>query len=110
MLIDDDAVTGSLSAVEKLEALHGDVTVPRSAIAGARVVVNGMVEFHGCVRPPAPAFWGDHCGDAARPRRRGLRGLSRRASRRHARSSRRAYDRIVVTVDDPEGAVRWLAP
>jgi hypothetical protein len=33
LLIDGESVTVCLSAVEKLEALHGDVTVPRTAVA-----------------------------------------------------------------------------
>ena len=47
LLIDDWSVTVSLSAVEKIEALHGDVTVPRTAVVGARGVPDGMAEVHG---------------------------------------------------------------
>jgi hypothetical protein len=47
LLIDDRTVTVSLSAMEKIEALHGDVTVPRTAVAGARGVPDGMAEVHG---------------------------------------------------------------
>jgi len=32
VLIDDRTVTVSLSAAEKIEALHGNVTVPRAAV------------------------------------------------------------------------------
>ena len=45
--IDDWSVTVSLSAMEKLEALHGNVTVPRTAVVGARGVPDGMAEVHG---------------------------------------------------------------
>jgi hypothetical protein len=45
--IDDWSVTVSLSAVEKIEALHGDVTVPRTAVVSARGVPDGMAEVHG---------------------------------------------------------------
>jgi hypothetical protein len=44
--IDDDAVTVELSATEKMGALRGNVTVPRSAIMNARVVPDGMKELH----------------------------------------------------------------
>jgi hypothetical protein len=43
LIINDGDVTVSLSVVEKLEALHGDVTVPRSAVARVRIVPDGMV-------------------------------------------------------------------
>ncbi len=45
--IDDDALAVQLSAVEKIGALRGNVTVPRSAIMGARAVPDGMKELHG---------------------------------------------------------------
>ena len=32
LLIDDQEVTVSLAAAEKIEALHGNVTVPRAAV------------------------------------------------------------------------------
>src|SRR5579863_4664963 len=47
LLIDDSSVTVSLSAAEKIEALHGNVTVPRMAVTGARAVPDGLAEVHG---------------------------------------------------------------
>lgn len=47
VVIDAETVTVTLSAVEKIEALHGNVTVPRSAVTSARVVTDGMSELHG---------------------------------------------------------------
>jgi hypothetical protein len=47
LVISDDAVTLKLSGAEKIEALHGDVTVPRSAIVAVRAVPDGMAELHG---------------------------------------------------------------
>jgi hypothetical protein len=47
LLIDDRAVIVSLSPLEKLEALHGNVRVPRTAVIGARGVPDGMAELHG---------------------------------------------------------------
>ena len=44
LLVHDDVVTVSLSAVEKAEALHGDVQVPRAAVVSARMVPDGMDE------------------------------------------------------------------
>jgi hypothetical protein len=45
--IDDWSVTVALSAAEKIQALHGNVTVPRTSVTGARAVPDGMAEVHG---------------------------------------------------------------
>jgi hypothetical protein len=55
LLVDADVVTVSLSAVEKAEALHGDVSVPRAAVVSARAVPDGMAEVHG-LRMPGTGF------------------------------------------------------
>jgi hypothetical protein len=47
LLVTDDVVTVSLSAIEKAEAVHGDVSVPRTAVVSAQVVPDGMDEVHG---------------------------------------------------------------
>ena len=47
LLVEGDVVTVSLSVAEKVEALHGDVSVPRAAVLSARVVPDGMEEVHG---------------------------------------------------------------
>ena len=57
LLVNDDVVTISLSAVEKAEALHVDVQVPRAAVASARMVPDGMEEVHG-LRLPGTGFPG----------------------------------------------------
>ena len=51
LLIDDREVTVSLAAAEKIEALHGNVTVPRAAVVRARVVPDGLEEVHGLKMP-----------------------------------------------------------
>jgi hypothetical protein len=53
LIIDDQEVTVSLSAMEKLAALHGNVTVPRSAVVQVRPVSDGMAEVHGLRAPGA---------------------------------------------------------
>ena len=45
--IDDRTVTVALSSAEKIEALHGDLTVPRTAVVRARAVPDGLAEVHG---------------------------------------------------------------
>jgi hypothetical protein len=47
LVISDESVTLQLSLAEKAEALHGDLTLPRSAITAVRVVSSCMDEVHG---------------------------------------------------------------
>ena len=42
LVTDADSVTVTLSAAERVEALHRDVSVPRSAIVAVRAVPDGM--------------------------------------------------------------------
>ena len=49
LIIDGYNAVGA--AVEKAEALHGDVSVPRVAIVSARIVPDGMDEVHGLRLP-----------------------------------------------------------
>ncbi|HXW44188.1 MAG TPA: hypothetical protein VEL03_05350 [Streptosporangiaceae bacterium] len=46
-LITDDTVTVELSGLEKVEAGHGNLTIPRSAITSAEVVPDGMDQVRG---------------------------------------------------------------
>jgi len=54
VLVDGEFVKVALTGGEKLEALHTNVPVPRSAIARVRVVPDGIAEVHG-VRAPGTA-------------------------------------------------------
>ena len=47
LLIDQRRVTVCLSVLEKLEALHRNVTVPRTAVIAAREVPDGLAELRG---------------------------------------------------------------
>jgi hypothetical protein len=47
LLISDDAITVDMSRGEKLEAVHGNQTFPRSAITGIRAVPDSIAEVHG---------------------------------------------------------------
>lgn len=108
LLIDDHAVTVSLSAIEKAEALHGDVVVPRAAIVGVRMVQDGMEEIHGLKTSGT-----------------GLSGVIKAGTWRgnggsifavcHGRRpavvldlTGQPYDRIVVTVEHPDEALASL--
>ena len=47
LLIDDETVTVKLTALEKAEAVHGNVVVPRSAITAFWTVPDGQAEVAG---------------------------------------------------------------
>lgn len=108
LLIDDQEVTVSLSAVEKIEALHGNVTFPRTAVVRARVVPDGLEEVHG-LRMPGTGLPGVIMVGTWRD------GEMVTFAVCHGRRSAvvldladQVYDRIVVTVDHPDKAVARL--
>lgn len=108
MLIDDQEVTVSLSAAEKIEALHGNVTFPRAAVVRARVVPDGLEEVHG-LRMPGTGLPGVIMVGTWRD------GEMVTFAACHGRRSAvvldladQVYDRIVVTVDYPDKAVARL--
>ena len=101
LLIDDFTVTVSLSAVEKLEALHGNVTVPRTAVMAARTVPDGMAELHGI--SIGTGLPGVMMVGTVRGRDGVIFAVCR--GRRPAvvlDLSGASYDRIVVTTDDAD--------
>jgi hypothetical protein len=107
LLIDDHAVTVSLSAIEKAEALHGDVVVPRAAIVGVRMVQDGMEEIHGLKTSGTGLSGVIKAGT--------WRGGSSIFAVCHGRRpavvldlTGQPYDRIVVTVEHPDEVVAGL--
>jgi hypothetical protein len=106
--IDDDSVTVELSAAEKVECLHGDLVVPRSAVASARAVLDGMAEVHG-LRAPGTGVPGMVLAGTFRD------GGSRTFAVCHHRRPAvvleldgQSFDRVVVTVEDPQAVVDRL--
>ena len=100
LLVDDDD-TVSLSAVEKAEALHGDVSVPRAAVVSVRVVPDGLDEVHG-LRMPGTALPGVIMVGTWRDKQ----GVTFAVC--HGRQpavvvelTGQRYDRLVVTVENP---------
>jgi hypothetical protein len=106
--IDTDSVALHLSGAEKAESLHGDITYPRTSIAGVRVVSSGLDEVQGFKLVGA-----------------GIPGVMKVGTFRSERGSTFAtchgngpaividlvgehYDRIVVTLDDPEQVASQL--
>jgi hypothetical protein len=108
LIIDDLAIVVSLSALEKVEALRGDVTVPRSAVTRIRIVPDGMAEVHG-VRAPGTGLPGVIMVGVWRSET----GATFAACHGHGPAvvidlDGAQYDRLVVTVGDPEGVRRSL--
>jgi hypothetical protein len=108
VIIDDRTVVVSLSAIEKAEALHGDVCVPRSAVTTTRVVPDGMAEVHG-VRAPGTSLPGVIMVGVWRT------ATSAMFAACHGRGPAividldgAQFDRLVVTVGDPEHVQRSL--
>jgi hypothetical protein len=102
LLVNDDAVTVSLSAIEKVEALHGDVSVPRTAVVSARVVPDGLDEVHG-LRMPGTGLpgvimvgsWRDKHGITFAVCHGRRPAMVLELTGQH-------FDRIVVTVENPD--------
>jgi len=108
LLVHDDVVTVSLSAVEKAEAVHGDVSVPRAAVVSARIVPDGMDEVRG-LRMPGTGLPGVIMVGTWRDQ--GTVTFAVCHGRRPAvvlELSGQRYDRIVVTVEDPAEAAASL--
>jgi hypothetical protein len=108
LVISDESVTLELSTAEKAEALHRDLTVPRSAITGVRVVSSCMDEVHGfkLVGSGIPgvmmvgSFKGGDGSTFALCHGNGP-GLVLDLTGQH-------YDRIVVSIDNPEQVASQL--
>jgi hypothetical protein len=105
LLIDEGSVTVTLTTAEKFEALHGDVIIPRASVRDVRVVEDGMEEIHG-VKMPGTGFpgvvmvgtWRDTSGVT----------FAVCHGRRPAvvlELNGHPFDRVVVTVDNPEEAL-----
>ncbi len=102
LLIDDTSLTVELSAAEKLESVHGSLTVPRSAVRGVRAVPDGIAEVHG-LRAPGTGVPGvlvagtfrDHTGST-------FAVCHHRRPAVVVELAGQAYDRLVVTVEDPQ--------
>jgi hypothetical protein len=107
--ITDDTVTVVMSTAEKAEALHRDLSVPRSSVTGVRVVPDGMAEVHG-LKMPGTYFPGVIMVGTWMARD----GVTFTVCHGHGPAvvldlTGQHYDRIVVTVDNPDEAVRSLS-
>ena len=108
LVVDVDSVTVQLSAAEKLESLHSDVTVPRSSVTSARVAVDGIAEVHG-LRAPGTSVPGVLVvGTFHAQGRRTFAVCHRRRPAVVLELTGQAFDRLVVTVDAPQAVVDRL--
>jgi len=108
LLVNDDLVTVSLSAVEKAETVHGEMSVPRTAVVSARVVPDGMDEVHG-LRMPGTGLPGVIMVGTWRDKEKVTFAVCH--GRRPAvvlELAGQHYDRIVVTVENPDEVVASL--
>lgn len=106
--VDADSITVSLSTLEKVAAMHGDVTIARTSLLRARVVPNGLHEVHG-MRAPGTAV--PSLLKVGTWRKPGAATFAVCHGRRPAvvlELTGAHFDRLVVTVDDPEGTVAQL--
>ena len=106
--IDEHSLVIVLSPKERIQAFHGNVSVPRSAVADVRVVPDGMHEVHG-IRAPGTALPG--VTKVGTWRSAGATTFA--ACHGHAPAvvidlTGESYDRLVVTVQDPEAVQRSL--
>jgi hypothetical protein len=109
--IDDRTVSVALSSAEKIEALHGDLAVPRTAVVRARAVPDGLAEVHG--RRMATGWPGVSTVGTVRDLARDFDMVTFAVC--HGRQpavvldlADQPYDRIVVTVGNPDDIVSRL--
>jgi len=108
LTITDDSVTVELSGLEKVEAVHGSLTIPRSAITEAAVAPDGLAEVHGF---KLTGSWIP--GVIAAGIFRGSQGSTFAVCHGHKPAvvlhlTGQRNDIVVVTVDDPEEVVAAL--
>ena len=111
VLMDDRTVTVALSVTEKIEALHGDLAVPRTAVVRARAVPDGLAEVHGLDMPtgrPAVSTVGTVRDFAPNFDRVTFAVCHGRQPAVVLDLADQSYDRIVVTVDNPGQIVSRL--
>lgn len=108
ILLTPDTLTVSLTDLEQVEALHRDLTVPRSAVTDVRAVSDGMAELHG-IRAPGTGLPGVIAVGTWRDR--GTTTFAVCHGRHPAvvvTLRGQSYDRLVITVEQPSDVVASL--
>jgi hypothetical protein len=111
VLMDGRTVTVALSSTEKIEALRGNLIVPRAAVVHARAVPDGLAEVHG---PRLATGWpGVSTVGTVRDYARDFDSVTFAVCHGPRPAvvldlAGQPYDRIVVTVDNPDEIVSRL--
>jgi hypothetical protein len=109
LVITDETLTVQMSLAEKAEALHRDLTVPRSAVKGVRAVADGLAEVHG-LRMPGTSIPGViMAGTWISTEGSTFAVCHGRGPAVVIELAGQHVDRIVMTVDNPEEAVTELS-
>jgi hypothetical protein len=106
--ITPDTVTVELSTAEKAGALHGDLSIPRSAIVAATVVDDSMNAVSG-IRAPGYAMPG-HAKLGTWRHHDGKDFIAVYADRPAVdlRLTGQRYERLLISVEDPHAVVAQL--
>jgi hypothetical protein len=109
LVINDVTVTVAMSAAEKAEALHADLSFPRIAVTAARSAPDGLAEVHG-IRLPGTHFPGLIMVGTWRSED----GITFAVCHGHRPAividlAGQHYDRVVMTMENPEDAVTRLS-
>jgi hypothetical protein len=109
LVITGDTVTVAMSMAEKAEAVHRDLTFPRSSVTRVRAVQDGMAEVHG-VRMPG-AYFPDviMVGTWRTPHGSTFAICHGSGPAVVIDLQGEPYDRIVLTADNPQEAVARLS-
>ena len=108
LLVTPETVTVQLTTLERIEAIHADVTVPRSSVVSVRAVPDAMKEVHG-IRAPGTGVPGLVMIGTLRDH-----GVTTFAvCHGHHRAvlielSGQTFDRLLITVDDVDEVVSRL--
>ncbi len=109
-LITDDTVTIDMPRGERLEAAHGDQTFPRSAISGVRAVPDCIAEVHG-MKGVGTQLLDTRVGSWHDDGRVTFAVCHGRGPGIVIDLANSKYDRVVLTVENPEDiAARLSAP
>jgi len=109
LVINDDTLTVQMSRAEKAEALHRDLTLPRSAVTGVRVVADGLSEVHGLKMPGTGIPGVIMVGTWISTKGSTFAVCHGRGPAIVIELAGQQVDRIVMTVDNPEEAITELS-
>jgi hypothetical protein len=108
LLIDDDTVTVELTMLEKAESVHGNLHIPRSAITGYSAVPDGLAEVPGFKLAGAGLPGALKVGTWVGEGKRTFAVCHGSSPAVVLELTGERYDRVVVTVDDPQEVIAGL--